>query len=253
MDLKEFNHELDEEKRKMTNEKFIRERNMNKVIMSGQPDVMHEIQEKVKELSVLFDRNTKLDKKINFQEKTKQESDSQIKELANKLKEFEKKAQSKGLDLADIYNGPDTEEDSTVSKSAQIYDRKKDILESAMEVSKNKTIKKLEELKQKLKDDLKTQNDAVTNIKLRQDQIVEKRKEVNELMLKSKLISDSDAGKLNETADETLGEMPDDIDVENDEMIAKISKILAELHSNSNNDNSSKGSKGKGKIHLISH
>ena len=75
MDIKEDIHRLEEEKRKLINNKFIRklltiflsylipiigERHMNKVIMAGQPEAMDEIQKKVKELTVLFDRDTKV-------------------------------------------------------------------------------------------------------------------------------------------------------------------------------------------------
>jgi len=70
-DIKEQIKKFEEEKRRLINEKFVRERTMNKVIEAGQPDAMTEIQEKIKELTVLFDRNNKLAKKIEFQDNTK--------------------------------------------------------------------------------------------------------------------------------------------------------------------------------------
>jgi SpoVK/Ycf46/Vps4 family AAA+-type ATPase len=64
MDIKDQIQTLEEVKRKMTNDKFVRERRMNKVIMAGQNDAMVETQERVKELTVLFDRVHKINKKL---------------------------------------------------------------------------------------------------------------------------------------------------------------------------------------------
>ena len=65
----------------------------------------------------------KFNKKIEFQNKTKQEAETQMTELTEKLKSLEEKAQSKGLNLDEIYN---EKEDgaSSLTKNPQVYDRK---------------------------------------------------------------------------------------------------------------------------------
>ena len=102
----------------------------------------------------------------------------------------------------------------------------KTILEQAIEVQKHKYCKKLNGLHEKLKKLLEGQNYAVANIKTRQGQIGEKRKEVNELMVKLKLISEDDLEKLNETPDDTVSELPEHIEIDN---VKEISKYEQEL------------------------
>lgn len=202
----------------MTNTKFVRERHMNKVIMSGQSEAMDEIQDRLKELTVLFDRNTKLSKKIEQQEKTKVEADSQLQELTKKLKIQEEKAEKAGLDLDEVDKLDDEGLDSNASKSAAVYDRKSQVLEQAIEVQGHKYGKELGLLHDKLRSILETQNESVASIKLRQSEIIEKRKEFNELMVKSKLKPQSEGEGKNEL-DETLAELPDEVDVEGDRMV----------------------------------
>jgi hypothetical protein len=226
MDIKDEIHKLEEEKRKLANEKFVRERKMNKVIMAGQPDAMQEIQDRVKELTVLFDRVQKLNRKLEFQATTKEEADRQLIELSQKLNKLEQDAETKGINIEEIYSKEDGEVDYDVSSDPKVYDRKKNVLEQAMQINQAMYSKKLEELKVKLESSLQEKNNIVQQIKIRHDQTIEKRKEVNDLMVTSKLVSEDEADKQNQTVDETLNDLPESIAVDEDEIICKLSNVL---------------------------
>lgn len=72
---------------------------------------------------------------------------------------------------------------------------------------------------------MQEKNEIVHKIRLAHSQTIEKRKEVNDLKLKSKLISENEVNKQFEDADETLMELPEEIKIEEDEIIAKLSEI----------------------------
>ena len=86
-------NKLEEERRGLAREKFQRDKKIGRVISAGQPDSMQEIQKKVQELTIIYDRMEKLNKLIDFQESTKQEADKQFAETEQKLQELESKAQ----------------------------------------------------------------------------------------------------------------------------------------------------------------
>lgn len=89
---------LEEERRKLTHEKFQREKQINRVISAGQPDAMHEIQTKVQEMTIVFDKLEKINKQLSFQESTKQEAERQFEETKQKLQELEQRAECKQLE-----------------------------------------------------------------------------------------------------------------------------------------------------------
>lgn len=86
---------------------------------------------------------------------------------------------------------------------------------------------KLSDLKETLVKELKEQNRVISTIKVKHEATIEKRKEVNELMVKSKLITADDLEKLEQqNPDETLGELPPEIEIKQDETIRKLNGVL---------------------------
>jgi hypothetical protein len=233
MDIKEHIHQLEEEKRKLTNEKFVRERKINKVIMAGQPDAMHDIQERVKENTVLFDKIQKLNKKIDFQQKTKLEADAKLSEVKEKLAKQEDLARKHELNLEEIYS-KDEEPANHISSDPAVYDRKIAVIQQALKINQQIYFKKLEELKQKLEGILTEKNDSLSLIKIRHEQTIEKRKEVNDLKLKSKLVTAEELEQQNENAEEILGEIPPATIIEEDPTILKLNDVLGKLRKNGN-------------------
>lgn len=227
IELKDSIQELEEQKRKLTSDKFIRERRMNKVIMAGQPDVMQTIQDKMQEMTFVFDRVQKINKKLEFQQKTKEESDSKITEVNEKLKRLENEAEEKGIDLGEVYHSETTDSISGASTNPKTYDRKEQIIQQAIQTNQNMYNNKLGDLKTKLEGLLQGKNDSIERIQMIQKQVVEKRKEANELMVKSKMTSQDEISKQNETLDETINEIPPLEPVDEDPMILKMKEMLS--------------------------
>ena len=246
MDIKEQIHQLEEEKRRLTNEKFVRERKMNKVIMAGQPSVMQEIQDRVKENTVLFDRIQKVNKKIDFQQKTKLEADAKLAEIKEKLAKQEELVQKHGLNLEEIYANEENASEH-ISSDPLVYDRKETVIQQALKVNQQMYFKKLEELKQKLEGILTEKNDSLSMIKIRHEQTIEKRKEVNDLKLKSKLVTPEELEQQNENTEEILGEIPPATVIEEDATIIKLNDVLGTLKKSGNYRSSAsvRGSKVK--------
>jgi len=216
--------ELDDTNRQLRNEKFQREKRIDKVFKAGQPDAMNEIDRKIQEMNILFDRDEKLRKQLEFQEKTKDEANKQFDELKQKLSELETKANEKGVD----YNNPNDDHEIVfeVSKDPATYERKKNIIQQSIETDKAAYIKKLNDLKHKLVKALEEQNEVTQRIRERQGQTMEKRKEVNDLMVKCHLILESDVIPQNVEEDETLKDLPEEIEIQQDDLIAKITSVI---------------------------
>ena len=68
-------------------------------------------------------------------------------------------------------------------------------------------------------------NEVTFNIKERQEQTKDKRKEVNELMVKCRLISEEDIQEQSEEVDSTLNDLPEEIMIEQDKLIGKINAL----------------------------
>lgn len=209
----------------MGHAKFNREKKFKKVIENGQPEAMQEIEGKVKQLSTLFDKVSKIDKKLEFQQNTKEEADACLKDVRQKLADLEAKAQAKGID----YNNIDESEPEIafgLSTDPLMYERKKNIVLNSIETDKAIYSKKLADLKQKLVQAIEAQNEVVTNIRARQDQTSDKRKEVNELMVKCKLIMESDVQQEKDEGDETLKDLPVIIEPRQEELIGVINSLV---------------------------
>ena len=164
-EMKDKIKKLEEERRKLTYEKFHRDKKISKVISAGQPDSMQEIQKKVQELTIIADKMEKINRLIEFQDNTKQDADKQFTEIQQKLQESESKAEGKihyltplaaGLSLDEINNPEDIDEDfsSNLSKDPRFYERKSAIISQAIETDKTMYCKQLDNLKRKLVDAL---------------------------------------------------------------------------------------------------
>jgi len=140
---------LEELRSKLKAAKFQREKKMNKVLMAGQPDSMIEIQNKVQEMTTVFDRLEKVNKKVEFQQSTKAESQKAFEETQNKLKELESSAQSNGIDIDTIKNSEE-DVDFDISSDSKTYQRKENILQQAIETDRQMYSKILNDLKKKL-------------------------------------------------------------------------------------------------------
>jgi hypothetical protein len=225
MELKSKIRKMEEEKRRLRSEKFQREKKMNKVLLAGQPDAMMEIQKKVQEMTIFYDRIDKINKKIEFQQSTKQESQRQFEETQARLQELESTAQTKGVDVNNL-EVKQIDIPYELSSDPNSYDRKEAILRQAIETDRQMYAKILEDLKKQLVDAMKEKNQIVNNIRDKQVETVEIRKEVNELMVKSRLIPESELQYLHQDTDESLKELPEETIVSEDMHVAKISAII---------------------------
>ena len=86
--------------------------------------------------------------------------------------------------------------------------------------------KVLENLKGKLVSELKQRNEILAKIQLRQVETVEIRKEVNELMVKSRLISEEDVQQIMADYKDTTPDLPEETPVNEDKMVAKLANII---------------------------
>jgi hypothetical protein len=130
MDIKDQIQCLEEAKRKLKSNKFGRQIKMNKVISAGQNDAMMETHEKVKELTCIFDRVHKINKKLESELNTKAETDDTLSKLQQKLSKLESEAEEKGYDIHEIYNKTETDPDTeSAPKDPEFYNRKMKILE----------------------------------------------------------------------------------------------------------------------------
>lgn len=123
-----------------------------------------------------------------------------------------------------------------------MYERKSKIIKQAVESDKTLYLKKLTDLKAQLVQALESQNDVVRRIKDRDEQTRDKRKEVNELMVKCKLILEEDIQQEHEEADESIKDLPEEVDIETDPLVNKINTALSrhKKHKRKNRNNRSK-------------
>lgn len=222
MEIKQQIRSLEEERRKLRQEKFQREKKINKVLIAGQPDSMLEIQKKVQEMTVIYDRLDKVNKNLDFQKSTQEESQRKYEETQKRLQELEHQAQQANIDVNNLSEDPDFDYD--LSKDPNTYDRKEKILKQALETDRQMYSKVLDDLRQKLVTLLKEKNDIVQNIKEKQVQTTEKRKEFKELMIKSKLISESDAEKFDQDNEDS--ELPEETSINQDELVSKLNSVI---------------------------
>lgn len=104
--------------------------------MAGQNDAMQETQERVKELTVLFDRSQKLNKKLEYQENTQKEANRQLVEIKEKLVKMEGDAEGKGINLEEVYK-IEIDEELDVSKDPRTYERKATVIQQAIDINQS--------------------------------------------------------------------------------------------------------------------
>jgi hypothetical protein len=226
IEIKQKNQALKEEKRELTNKKFNREKKMTKVLKSGQPDSMNEIQSKAQEMNVLFDRLEKINTKLEFQMTTKEEQDLTYEETKNKLMQLESKAKENGIDLNEFEELEDEDFGYNISQDPSTYDRKENIIKQSIESERQSYAKVLDKMRIKLVGIMKERNDVISKIRDKQIQTVEIRGEVNELMVKSRLISEEDAKKsLQDTKDKVV-DLPEELIINQDKIVAKLNGIV---------------------------
>lgn len=225
MEIKQQIRVLEEERRKLSNGKFQRDKKINRVMEAGQPDAMLAIQKKVQEMTIIYDKLEKLNKQLEFQENTQQESQKKFEETQQRLQDLETKAKEKDIDL-DKLGDDESEFGVSLEQDPKTYERKEAIIRQAIETDRQMYAKVLEDLKTKLVTALKEKNEIVHKIRERHSQTNEKRKEVNELMVKSKLISEADAGKFEQENDESLKDLPEEEIVSEDTLVSKLSAVI---------------------------
>lgn len=225
MEIKQQIRALEEERRRLANEKFQRDKKIGRVMEAGQPDAMLEIQKKVQEMTIVFDKLERINKQLEFQEGTKLESQKKFEETQQRLQDLEAKAKAKNIDL-DKLDEDESETGISLEQDPKTYERKEAIIKQAIETDKQMYMKVLGDLKTKLVSELKEKNEIVHKIRERHFQTNEKRKEVNELMVKSKLISEADVGKFDQENDESLKDLPEEELASEDTLISKLTTVI---------------------------
>ena len=237
-DIKQKIHDLEEEKSKLTNAKFNREKKINKVLVAGQPDAMLDIQKKVQEMTVLFDRMEKINKKLEFQKNTQDEQELKYEETKNKLIQLGSEAKECGIDLNEFDGIDEDDIGYSISHNPSTYERKENIIKQAIETERQTYAKILENLRAKLVGTMKDHNEVISKIREKQVQTVEIREEVNELMVKSRLISEEDAQQSLQDTKDKIVDLPEELVINEDKTVAKLSGII-------------KSSKKKVKVHKV--
>ena len=109
-------------------------------------------------------------------------------------------------------------------------------------------VNKLNDLRQRLITAMQEKNLIIDKIKIIYPQISDKRKEVNELMVKSKLVNEEETTNQKENPDETMNELPAPFNIDADETVAKLNDILKTTSIKSKLDKAIKNSTRNGKI-----
>lgn len=222
MEVKSKIRAVEEARRKLTQEKFQREKKLNKVLVAGQPDAMVEIQKKVQEMTIIHDRLEKINKQLEFQQTTKEDADRKFEETQARLKDLESKAQKQNIDITKL-DDIQSDFEYNLSKDPKTYERKEQILKQAIETDRQMYGKVLEDLRNKLVKSMKEKNEVIQKIRDREVETITIRQEVKELMLKSKLITEDEAKNYDYTNDT---EYPEEVLVSQDSTIAKLNTIV---------------------------
>jgi hypothetical protein len=226
IEMKQKNQALKEEKSELMSKKFSREKKMSKVFKSGQPDSMHDIQLKAQEMNVLFDRLEKINTKLEFQKTTKDEQDLTYEETKNKLMQLESKARENGIYLNEFEELEDEDFGHNISQDPSTYDRKENIMKQSIESERQSYAKILDKMRIKLVGIMKERNDVISKIRDKQIQTVEIRGEVNELMVKSRIISEEDAKKALQDTKDKVVDLPEELIINQDKIVAKLNGIV---------------------------
>lgn len=226
IDKKERIQTLEEKERKFINDKFLRDKDADRVMMNGQSDAMRETQDKAKELTFLADHLNKIEKKIRKQENMKEDAEETTQIEKDKLVKLEQEANEKGLDLHEIYGLTEKESQIDFGNDAEAFERKKLVIQQSIMVKQTRYQKKLKDLKEKYETLLKAKNDCIEYMRVRNDQITEVRGEANELLVKSKVRTQEEIEMEEANQDETLNDLPDLSIIEDDPTMLKINSAL---------------------------
>ncbi|CAI2359281.1 unnamed protein product [Moneuplotes crassus] len=224
IDTKDHIQTLEESERKQLNDKFLKNKDAERVINNGQSDAMRATQDGAKELTYLTDHLQKIEKKITKQENMKEDAYQRYQLAKHKLENLEQNA-AKDLNLDEVYGLTSTEPEIDVHNDPKNYERKKLVIQQAMKTTQAKYQTKLAELKEKYEELLNSRNDCIEGIRLRQDQTIEAREKAKDLMIKSKIMSE-DSLVQDTKHDETLNDLPDLCIVEENPMIMKLNQAL---------------------------
>mmetsp|Transcript_12762 Transcript_12762/g.12782 ORF Transcript_12762/g.12782 Transcript_12762/m.12782 type:complete len:301 (-) Transcript_12762:11-913(-) len=207
----------------MTN-KYNKDREANKIIQKGEKDSVLEMKKKGKEMSILYEKLDKLNAQLEFKQRTKSEQADAYAETKQKLEQLETKANAKGIYLDEIEQIEDPA--SKIEKDPQTYARKEKILRQAMEADKDIYARKLFKHKTKLAELLEERNDIINRIKERQNKTIEIREKANELMIKSKFITEKDAERTLQESIKSIQDLPEELDIKKNKMMNKLDAII---------------------------
>ena len=110
---------------------------------------------------------------------------------------------------------------------------------------------KLSDLKQSLVDAMQEKNSILEKIKVAYQHISDKRVEVNELMVKSKMLNAEEGQKQGESTDDTINELPSPFNIEADETLGKINEAIKTTNLKSKLDKAIKNASRNGIFSLL--
>ena len=102
-------------------------------------------------------------------------------------------------------------------------------------------VKKLYDLKNKLISAYNAQNEVTAQLKSRHEENQAKRADVNELMVKSRLVEEADLDVMKKDTDPTPHDLPEEIDTKSDKLLSKLNSITKhhKKHKRKNRNNRS--------------
>jgi len=229
---------------------FAKDKKMKKIQKNGETDAVLEMRKKVKELTVNYDRLDKVEKQLEFQNKTKDEQNNNFEETKQKLEQIERRANGKGIYIDNLNEEGDSDSGYSISNDPLMYKRKEKILNQAIETDRAMYAKTLEHLKTKLIQTLKEKNEIVEGLKDRQEKTIEIRKDVNELMIKSRLMSEKDAEIALQDSKNSITKFPEESSIKEDKIMNKLNSIIRSSKKKSKANKIHNGNKGSEEVNF---
>jgi len=229
---------------------FAKDKEMKKIQKNGETDAVLEMRKKVKELTVNYDRLDKVEKQLEFQNKTKDEQNNNFEETKQKLEQIERRANGKGIYIDNLNEEGDSDPGYSISNDPLMYKRKEKILNQAIETDRAMYAKTLEHLKTKLVQTLKEKNEIVEGLKDRQEKTIEIRKDVNELMIKSRLMSEKDAEIALQDSKNSITKFPEESSIKEDKIMNKLNSIIRSSKKKSKANKIHNGNKGSEEVNF---
>ena len=211
---------MEEDEKDYKTKQFLEDREIKKVHNNGESDTVAELRKKSKEMSVLYENLEKVNMQLDFQIRTKNEQTDLEAETKQRLEQLERQAEAKGIDVDNLGMTGDEKVEYSLTEDPQFYQRKENIIKQAVGTDRLMYAKVLEELKKKLTNITEDRNDIVSRLSERQDKTIEIRKEVDELLVKSGMISEK------RTTEPITNEIPPEIDIEEDYLINQLNSII---------------------------